>query len=403
MIEIRTITQDEAEVFRDAVLSTFGGDRDDDPSGGDRVRALIAPGRAWAAFDGGAVVATAASFALTLGIPGGTLPMAGLTMVTVRPTHRRRGILRELIGRHLEDARQRGEPISGLWASEAAIYGRFGYGIAVESDALEIDTRGLTITDRSGATRDEDVCEWIDEAAARERLPGIYARAIADRPGALHRSEVWWRERRFLETPFMRGGASRRRHVLVRRGGEPVGYVAYRQRAEYFEHTPSGATEIVELIALDVAAEASLWRFILGIDLFPTAKWDNAPTDTTLPWIVSDARRVARHRRDTLWLRIDDVAATLSARRYPADGALRLALGEATWQLEVNGGQARCTQVDAAPELRFERAALGSVVLGGVSVALLARAGQITGAHDAVARADRLFAWPIVPWCPELF
>jgi predicted acetyltransferase len=401
MLEIRPIADSEAETFRDSVMTTFGDDRQADPAGAARFRALVPPGRAWAAFDASAVVATAATVAFTLGIPGGTLAMAGLTMVTVRPTHRRRGLMRELIRLHLEDARGRGEPISGLWASEATIYGRFGYGIAAEGDELEIDTRGLAIA--AGAGGDGDTYEWLDEAAARAELPAIYARAIADRPGALHRSEVWWRERRFLEAPYLRAGASLRRHVLVRRGDEAVGYVVYRQRGGLHTVTPSGTTEIVELIAVDARAEASLWRFVLGIDLFPTATWANAPTDTTLPWIVSDVRRVVRRRSDTLWLRIDDVATTLAARRYQADGALRLAVGDATWELVVNGGRARCTRVDAAPELRLELAALGSVVLGGISVALLARAGTITGAADAVAWADRLFAWPIAPWCPEVF
>jgi predicted acetyltransferase len=402
MLEIRPITEFEAEVFRDSVLTTFGGDHGDDPAGAARFRALVPPGRAWAAFDAGTVVATTGSFALTLGIPGGTLAMAGLTMVSVRPSHRRRGLMSALIRLHLEDARAHGEPISGLWASEATIYGRFGYGIAAEGDALEIDTRGLAIT--AGAAGDTgEAYEWLDEAAARARLPAIYARAIADRPGALHRSEVWWRERRFLEAPFMREGASLRRHVVVRRGSDAVGYVVYRQRGGFDDRTPSGTTEIVELIAVDARAEASLWRFVLGLDLFPTARWANAPTDTTLPWIVSDPRRVVRRRCDTLWLRIDDVATTLAARRYQTDGELRFAIGNQSWQLVINGGHARCTPVDAAPELRFALAALGSVALGGVAVGLLARAGTITGAADAIARADRLFAWPVAPWCPEVF
>jgi len=214
---------------------------------------------------------------------------------------------------------------------------------------------------------------------------------------------VWWRERRFLEAPFVRQGASRRRHVVVRRGGEPVGYVVYRQRAAFHGGTPGGTTEIVELIATDAAAEASLWRFVTSIDLFPAVTWPNAPIDTTLPWIVPDVRRVVRRRVDALWLRIDDVATALAARRYQVDGELRLAVGETTWQLVIEGGRAHCAQVDAAPELRFERAALGSVMLGGIPVALLARAGSITGAPEAIARADRLFAWPIAPWCPESF
>jgi predicted N-acetyltransferase YhbS len=138
-IDIRTISDAEANAFREAVMATFGGDLEEDPTGDERLRALVDRSQTWAAFDGGTIVGTAATFNLVLGVPGGTLDMPGLTMVTVRPSHRRRGIMRELIGRHLADARSRGAAISGLWASETTIYGRFGYGIAAEGDAIRID------------------------------------------------------------------------------------------------------------------------------------------------------------------------------------------------------------------------------------------------------------------------
>jgi predicted acetyltransferase len=396
MLEVRPITLDEADAFRECTLVTFGSDQPDDPTGGDRVRALIAPGRAWAAFDRGTIVATAGTFAHTLGVPGGALAMAGLTMVSVRPTHRRRGLLRELIRLHLEDARAHGEAFSGLWASEGTIYGRFGYGIAIESYALALDTRGAL-----AAVGEPDACEWVELREARERLPAIYARAIADRPGALHRSDAWWRERRYLEG--QRGGASLRRHVIARRGEQDVGYVQFRQRPGLAAGLPAGTTEIIELVAVDARAEATLWRLVAGIDLFPTAKWWNAPRDTVLPWIVEDPRRLERRVTETLWLRIDDVAATLAGRRYADDGALRFAANGATWELTVDAGAARCARVDAAPELDFAGTTLGSVFLGGVSVAALAQAGKLTGTSRAIARADRMFGWPVAAWIPEVF
>jgi len=402
MFELRPIADTEVDAFRDCMMSAFGGDLQDDPGGSDRIRALLPLDRAWAAFDQGAVVATLACFTMTLGIPGGTIPIAGLTMNSVRTTHRRRGLMRDLFRLQHEDARRRGEPVTGLWsASEATLYGRLGYGVAAESDALEVDTRGLMIAQRRDTRHDEEVCSGIDEATARAQLPEIYARVIADRPGAFHRDEVWWRERRFLESGLLRAGASRRRYVVARRGGVTVGYVVYRQRPGFQNGALSGTIEIGELIATDAAAEASLWRFVFAIDLFPTVKWTNAPIDTPLPWMVSDRRRITRRRSDTLWLRVDDVAAALAARSYQADGALRFAVGEATWELVVEGGHGRCTQTDAEPELRFELTALGSVLLGGVPVAVLARAGEITGPRDVVARANRLFTWPIVSWCSE--
>jgi predicted acetyltransferase len=400
-IELRTITEDELTAYRDCVMTTFGEDLDVDPDGAQRIRALLDLSRVWAAFDGATIVATAATHDLTVVVPGGgTLPMAGLTMVVVRPTHRRRGLLRELIRIHLDDARRRTIPVSGLWASESSIYGRFGYGLAAEGHSLQIDGAGALGV---AAGRELDAVEWIDEARAREVLPAIYARAIAHRPGALVRSTAWWRERRFMESPWARGGASRRRHVLAVRGGELVGYVQFRQRPEWVAGLPDGAIEITELLAVDGRAEATLWRFACSVDLFPKVTWSHAPVDDLLVDVVADRRRVARRRIDTLWLRIEDVAAALAARSYQTDGVLRLSVDGEAWELAVEHGVARCTPAAGPPELRLSRASLGALFLGGTPAVRLARAELVHGDAAAIATADRLFASAVPPWCPEVF
>jgi predicted acetyltransferase len=393
-MDLRPITVDELPAFTACFTATFGDD--DDPSIADRLRSTIVPLRAWAAFDGRAMVATAAAYSLTMGVPGGTMAMAGFAFATVRATHRRRGLLRRLIAAHVDDATARGEPVSGLWASEGTIYGRFGWGIAAYGDELTLDSRRGAIASVGAA----DPIDWVDEAG-RGRLAAIYARAM--RPGMLVRDEAWWQSRVFAEHAWVRDGASRLRQVIARRGGEDVGYVLYRQRPAQLSGLPSGTLEIVELVALDAQAEASLWQFLAGVDLFPTVRWENAPTDCALPWLASEPRRVQRRPFDTLWLRLNDVAAALAGRRYAADGALCFESDGATWRLAVSGGEATCARSDAAPELRFANTALASAFLGGVSVATLARAGRVTGAPDAIARAARLFSWPVAPWCPELF
>jgi predicted acetyltransferase len=399
MLVVRAIEDHEFEAFREALLTTFGSDADSDPDGPARTRATVPPGRAWAAFDGATVVATAATFAMTLGVPGGTMPMAGLTMVAVRPSHRRRGLMRTLVGRHLDDARAHGEAISGLWATQAGIYGRFGYGIAAESDVLEIEWGGQVVAGQ----RALDAIAWVAPADARHRLPPIYERAVADRPGVLHRSPTWWDQRRFLEAPFVRDGGSLRRTAVAVRGGVDVGYVVYRAHAAWTGNQPTGKTAIDELIAVDGQAEATLWRFVAGIDLFPRAEWDNAPVDSALPWLLSDPRSLHRRRWDALWLRIDDVAAALAGRRYQRDGALRFAVDDEAWQLEVSGGQGTCSRTSAPAELHLDRAGLASLFLGGVSATTLARAGRAGGERDALRTADELLGWPVPPWCPEVF
>ncbi|MDQ3335235.1 MAG: GNAT family N-acetyltransferase [Myxococcota bacterium] len=397
-MEIRTITDDEVFAYRESLLQTFGGDPEVDPGSEERLNALVDRSQTWAVFEGKQIVGTAASFKLDIGVPGGSLPIAGLTMVTVRPTHRRRGLLRGLMQRHLDDAKQRDYAVSGLWASEASIYGRFGYGVAAEQDEVTIeDTRHVRI-----APRDFDELEWIDEARAREVLPAIYARATAQRPGILRRSAVWWHQRRFMETPWSREGASLRRHVIVRRGDMHVGYIVYRQqRVE--GPSPGGKVSVVEMHGVDARAEATLWQFLLNVDLFHRVGWWNAPTDDVLPLIVNNPRLVARERSDSLWLRIEDAPAALRARRYTNDGVLRFTFGGGTFELVVEDGRATCAPTTRNAELDIDRGALGSLYLGGFTATRLARAGLVRGDARAIATAERLFTSPIAPWCAEVF
>lgn len=395
---IRTIHDDEIAEYRGALMGVFGGDADDDPNGSARFRALIDCSQAWAAFDGKHIVATTATFNLEMAVPGGTLPMAGLTHVTVRPTHRRRGLLRELMACHLADAKTRGFAVSGLWASEAKIYRRFGYGLAAIHDEVTIqNAHAVNFID--GGQRDE--LAWIDEAEARAVMPGIYDAATLQRPGVLRRTATWWHERRFLEAPFVRKGASRRRHVLAVRGGTPVGYVTYRHRGGLGGQ--NSAVEIVELLGVDQRAEATLWQFVMRVDLFPTVKWSNAPRDVALPWMVDDWRHIARSCADNVWLRIEDVSTALVARRYAVDANLRFAVDGTTYELQVHNGQGQCVAVQAAAELTIDRAALGSLYLGSVPASQLAAAGWLVGDAAVIARAEALFAWPVAAWCPEIF
>jgi predicted acetyltransferase len=400
-LEIRNVSDGELDAFRECIYNTFGDDLESDVGGDERIKALIPEAQRWAAFDGPIVVATAGTFDHAIGVPGGgTLPMAGLTVVTVRPTHRRRGILRQLMERHLDDARRRGFPVSGLWASEAGIYGRFGYGLATHTDVITIENaQTVELHPRSGS----DAIEWIDESAARTRLPEVYARATAARPGALRRSAVWWHQRRFLESAFVRHGASKRRHVIARRDGAIVGYLQFRQRGAFEPSRPNGKIEIVELIGIDSRAELTLWELALRMDLFPNVAWNLAPVDDALAWAVVDQRRIQRRRTDALFLRIEDLPATLAARTYPIDGTLRFAIGDATWELIVDGGRARCATTAKPAELRFGPTTLASLYLGGVSATQLARSEQLRGDAAAITRADALFASAIAPWCPEVF
>ena len=127
----------------EAAEGAFGSELEDHDW--EREQKLLPPSRALAAYDGDKAVGLAAAYAFDLSIPGGELPCAGVTWVGVLPTHRRRGILRDFMQRQLEDVHGWGEPLAALWASEASIYGRFGYGMAVPGIVAKSNPRRFTL------------------------------------------------------------------------------------------------------------------------------------------------------------------------------------------------------------------------------------------------------------------
>ena len=197
-IEIRPPAGGRASGCDEAAEVAFGsaGVEDDD---WERERKALPASRALAAFDGGKPVALAGAYAFDLTIPGGELPCAGVTWVGVMPTHRRPGILRDLMSRQLEDVHGWGEPIAALWASEAAIYGRFGYGQAAPSLARRSPTPRASRCGRdgraapSGSSTPTRRSRSSARLRARPRRPGrdalarraLVEGASARRPGEL--------------------------------------------------------------------------------------------------------------------------------------------------------------------------------------------------------------------------
>lgn len=398
-MELRAIEDHEVEAWVEACARTFGGDAESDREAAARHRALVALDRTFAAFDRGRLVATAAGFDLHLSVPGGAVPMSGLTMVSVSPTHRRRGILRALIAAHLAAARDHSDPVSGLWASEATIYGRFGYGVAAEADTLTVRAAGCRVS--WSGVRDDITLDPAE--VALPAMQAVHAEVMVGRPGVFSRTEAWWRQRILVARPFQRAGTSLRRFAIARRGDRPVGYAVFRQRLGFEGGALAGRAEIDELLAIDAESEASLWDFLTHLDLFPDVAWRLAPTDCRLPWLLDDRRRVQRTRTDALWLRIDDIPRALAARRYGTDGALGLRVDGETFHLEIQGGVATCRPADVTPDLSMSRAALGSLYLGAFTASHLAQVGLVEGDAPSLARADRAFASGPAPFCPEVF
>lgn len=403
-IEIRPIVSDEFVELSRVDGAAFGyvpSDEDIEHS-----RTTFEFDRSLAAFDNGHIVAAAGAFSFDLTLPGlTTTPAAGVSYVGVLPTHRRRGLLRALMRRQLDDVRARGEALAILTASESVIYGRFGYGLATQSATLEIDPR-------YGAFRrpldDAGTMALVDKEAAGNVLPGVYDRVRRGQPGMLTRSDTWWTD--WLRDPEnWRDGMSARFYVThTSASGQADGYTTYRIKEEWTNGLPSSPLVVGEVIAATPETYAALWRYLLDVDLIGTVRTRDSSPDEPLRWLLADPRRLRTTRlSDFLWLRVLDVPAALSARRYSLEGVLTFELIDSfcpdnagRYRLEGGPDGATCRRSDAEPDLTLDVADLGAIYLGGVRPTTLAHAGRIEErVPGALTRADALFAAETIPWC----
>jgi predicted acetyltransferase len=372
----------------------------------EQLRRLLPYDRMHAAFDGAAVVGGAGVYPLELTVPGGPVTCAGVTMVGVLPTHRRRGILARLMRTQLADIRERGEPIAALWASEETIYGRFGYGLASQDAMIRASRADAALRSelpgRSGTTR------LVDHDEALRAFPRIYDRVRRESPGFVSRSDAWWEVRKLDDRPERRFGAGELNRVLLELAGRPAGYALYRIKFEFEGGTRKSLVQVLEAIGDSPAATRELWRFLLAIDLTDEIQCGQLSADHPLFLLVQRPDRLGWKVGAGLWLRLVDVGVALSARDLATDGRVTFdvaadpVLPDNVGVWSVEGGVARRSR--RRPDVRLDVQALASAYLGGFTFAELARAGHAEEvARGGITRADALFRVDAKPWCPEIF
>jgi len=361
-----------------------------------------------AAVDGDhGIVGTIAGYRFEVTVPGGAaVPMLGTAAVTVAGTHRRRGLLRSMMAVHLDAAVAEGFPLAGLWASEAAIYGRFGYGPASRQVLVRADRCRL----RDGVGEGVPL-RRSSAADAAGHVWSVYEAVRAEVPGTLSRSAVWWEARELADPVGLRDGASERQWVLA-----PDGYAAFRTRPEWSGATPRGAVEVDELLATTSESRAALWRYLASVDLHPIVSASSVALDDPLWWMVDDPRALRFGPVvDALWLRVLDVPAVLSARGWGCEDRFVLDVVDPTrpagraagrWVLDggPDGAAVRRARRGSPADVVLDVADLGALVLGGSSPSTLGRAGRIVeGRAGALARLDRFVASDPPPLCTTHF
>ena len=375
--------------------------------------------RSLAAFDGDAIVGTAAAYSFQLTVPGGTADAAGVSYVSVLPSHRRRGILSAMMRHQLAGIAGRGEAIAALFASESGIYGRYGYGCASGQLRLTI-RRGEGalrpgLAGRPGPDHGSVRLRTAQPAELGTELAKVYDSAVPHRPGMMARDERWWQSL-FADPEFTRRGMSPLKCLLADDDSGPRGYALYRTRPDWADDSlPSGRLSVRELFAADATATAALWTDLLTRDLIGEVVTGQRPVDEPLLDMLADRRRARAYLTDGLWIRLTDVPAALRQRRYScaADVVIEvtdelLPANAGRWRLRcpgpADGGMASCEPTTAAADIVAPVAVLGAGYLGGTRLGTLAAAGLVAERkHGALARLSAAMYADPAPWSPWIF
>jgi predicted acetyltransferase len=398
--EIRVCAPDEVGRALDPIWHYFG--RRAEAEEVERLGRILPAERVHAAIENGAIVGGAGAYRFETTVPGGRkVPTAGVMAVGVLPTHRRRGVLTKLMRRQLADAHERGEPLAMLFASEGAIYPRFGYGLASLAGDIELPKEHALLRE----------CEPLGQARlldseeeALEVLPAIYDRVQAETVGMFTRTLDWWRVRRLHRPQWQTGGQQMR--VVIELDGAPEAYALYRLNFAANRMISATTLEISEALGTSPRALAAIWRYLLGIDWVARIEAYWLPLDHPLFLWLREPRRMRFSIGEALWVRLVDVAAALGRRRL-GDGSIVLDVrdefcpwNQARWRV-APGAVERTT---AEADVRLDVNEVGSVYLGGFTFDQLRRADRLEELKPgAVAHADELFGTERLPWCPELF
>ena len=361
---------------------------------------VLDAGRCLAVFEDGGPVATAGSFAFDMTVPGGRLPVAGVTFVSVAPTHRRQGLLRRMMDRQLGDLHEQGTAVAALWATEGAIYQQYGYGPAAWHQTLELP-RGAAFVRPVDATG----LRLVEPAAAP--LATAYDEVAARTPGWFVRDDPWWGYRLY-DPEHRRAGSSAFRCVV---DGED-GYALYVTTPNWAGPGPAGTVGVVELVARTPGSAARLWRYLLDQDLMAVVKAPGRPLDDPVLHLLGSPRSAQARLTDGLWVRLVSVPDGLAGRAYAAAVDVVLDVTDVhcpwnagRWRLSGDGSGATCAPTNDAADLVLDVRDLGAAYLGSTPLAARGRAGWVEErTSGALAAASTAFGWagPAAS-CPVVF
>ncbi|MBT0568660.1 GNAT family N-acetyltransferase [Williamsia sp. CHRR-6] len=336
-------------------------------------------------------VATLLSWDTTVNIGGRLTAVNAISDVTTRATHRRQGLLRNLMTADLSDAADRGIPLAALTVSEAGIYRRFGFGPAVQT--VEVTVR----TDASFAVTTPRIgrMEIVDRSVYLSHSAALFDQFHSGTSGSVQRTPGMSQVLSGFDQSTGKPDPKARHALHLAPDGTVDGAVAWFTEGDE-------KVRLYDLIAPDPAVSVQIWDLLGSLDLIRSVSSRRIRVDDPVRYALAepDVYQV-QGRRDFLWLRVLDVPTVMTARRYLMDDDIvievvdDLGFAAGVYQLRTRDGLASVTRTADAPEVTMDVAALGSILLGGVSVTTIAAAGHIRG--PALHRLARLMLTPHAP------
>ena len=382
-ITIRTATDDDWDAVRLLDAHAFGEHQNSEDLA--ETQTLTSSKHVVMAWDGDTPVGVAMHFPMSVTVPGGAqVEVSGVSWVSVAPTHRRRGILRRMFTEQHRKLDAAGAPLSLLTASEATIYGRFGYGPATEEHTVVLDRR---FSQFHAEVPPVTGVRLIESAEASRLLPEIYHRWQRVTPGAQPKPPIRW-ERFFADRENRRQGLTELFFIA-----HADGYVAYRRSAT------ESKIVVQEFIAVTDQAYAELWQVLAGVDLVDTIEVNQAP-DEALPFLLTSNRlpKITGHF-DALWCRIMDVKTALEARTYGVDAQFVIEVEDpfldagGNFDVTISGGRATVTPTEAAPDARMKLDVLSAMYFGTHRATRFAAASRLwSRTPEALHTVDIAFA-----------
>ena len=403
-LEIRAIASEELDDFIVADRRAFG--LGPGPANESRTWSAGELDRTRVAFEDGAIIGGSRAYSFEITLPGRAIvPVAAVSWVSVLPTHRRRGVLTQMVDALHDDARERGEPAAILTASESVIYGRFGYGTATWRLGVTIDRAHAQF---SHPVEDDGRLRIVARDEAEKILPSLYDEIRRGRHGMVSRPDFWWPQ--VFWGPTEQDKAF---FVVVHENSEGVadGYADYEITGTWNAGHSERRVQTWDIQAANATTRAALWQFLVGVDLVGSITAGNLSIDEPLRHLVRDPRRVrVDYVNDGVWLAPLDPAALLAHRRYSVfDGHLVIAVVSpdgrtTTYAVDGNDRAAQCAPTSEPPDLSMTTSVLGAMILGGNRFSEYAQAGLVEEhAPGKLAYADAMFVTSPPPACTTGF